>query len=77
VTLLKELLRLVARRGGGYIDRGESKGDDKMNLVIDGGDKENLICGFAQRIFFQLINISNLFFSYNFFYQKMGPTIAT
>jgi hypothetical protein len=51
MTLLKELLRLVARRGGGYIDRGEAKGDDKVNLVIDGGDKENLIVVLHKEIF--------------------------
>jgi hypothetical protein len=43
---------LLLRRGGGYIDRGEAKGDDKVILAIDGGDKENLTVVLHKEIFF-------------------------
>jgi hypothetical protein len=60
VALLKELLRLGSRRGGGD-DRVEEKGDDKVNLVIERGDKENLVVALHKEIFFQLINILDFF----------------
>jgi hypothetical protein len=60
VALLKELLRVVARRDGD-VDKGKAKGGDKVNFVIEGGDKENLVVALHKEIFFQLINISNLF----------------
>jgi hypothetical protein len=65
VTLLKELLRLVARKASDD-DKGEATGGDKVNLVIEGGDKENLVVTLHKEIFFQLINISDLFLSFNF-----------
>jgi hypothetical protein len=45
VALLKELMWLVAGRGGGD-DRGETKGDDKMNLVVG-----STILGFFYTVF--------------------------
>ncbi|MCI63795.1 hypothetical protein A2U01_0085052, partial [Trifolium medium] len=49
VALLKELLRLVAGRGGGD-DEGEVKGDDKVNLAIEGGDMVNLVVALHIRL---------------------------
>jgi hypothetical protein len=40
-TVLKELMRLVAGRGGS--DDKEVKGGNKVNLVIKGGDMVNLV----------------------------------
>jgi hypothetical protein len=42
MTLLKELMRLVAVRIDSD-DGGEAKGGNKVNLVIEGGDKVNLV----------------------------------
>ncbi|GAU47717.1 hypothetical protein TSUD_325070 [Trifolium subterraneum] len=48
VTLLKELLRLIAGRCGGD-DGGGAKSDEKVDLANEDGDNVNLYCGFAQR----------------------------
>jgi hypothetical protein len=50
VTLLKELMLFVAGRGSGD-DRGEIKGGDKVNLVIEGGDMVNLVVVLHKEIF--------------------------
>jgi hypothetical protein len=58
MTLSKELLRPVAGRGCG--DNGaEGKSGDKVNLVIEGGDKVNLPVTLHKKIF---ITINNFFF---------------
>jgi hypothetical protein len=76
VALLKELMRLVAGRVGGD-EGGEAKGGDKVNLVIEGGDKVILMWLCTKKYLFQLINIK-VFFLFSFFLtKKMDLTFAT
>jgi hypothetical protein len=60
VALLKEFLQLGVGRVGGD-DGGEAKGGDKVNLMIEDGDKVNLTMTLHKEIFFQLINILDFF----------------
>jgi hypothetical protein len=66
VVLLKELLWLIAGRGGNDDDR-EAKGGDKVNLVFEGGNKVNLGVALPKEIF---ISIIKYFLYFNFFNQK-------
>ncbi|MCI55676.1 hypothetical protein A2U01_0076927, partial [Trifolium medium] len=53
VALLKELLLLVAGRGGSD-DGGEVKGGDKVNLASEGGGKLNLVVALHKEIFISI-----------------------
>jgi hypothetical protein len=64
VALLKELMRLIVGRGGSD-DRGETKGGDKMNLVIDGGEMVNLLVVLHNEIFISINKYINFFFNFS------------